>query len=88
MFETNLAVIGNVLTAPEWRRTSTDNTLVANFRVASTSRRFDRETGNGWASEVKVIDSLGPAGIPPNSANAGGMPAPPGGRRSVIQKQQ
>ena len=26
---------------------------------------FDRETGNGWASEVKVIDSLGPAGIPP-----------------------
>ena len=26
---------------------------------------FDRETGHGWASEVKVIDSLGPAGIPP-----------------------
>lgn len=26
---------------------------------------FDRETGNGWASEVKVLDSLGPAGIPP-----------------------
>ncbi|MEU4625244.1 single-stranded DNA-binding protein [Actinoplanes sp. NPDC023801] len=57
MFETNLAVIGNVLTAPEWRRTSTDNTLVANFRVASTSRRFDRETGNwvdGHSLRVRV----------------------------------
>ncbi|GIE81537.1 hypothetical protein Aph02nite_74870 [Actinoplanes philippinensis] len=47
MFETNLVVVGNVLTAPEWRRTTTDNTLVANFRIASTARRFDRET-NRW----------------------------------------
>ncbi|SDT68478.1 single-strand DNA-binding protein [Actinoplanes derwentensis] len=47
MFETNIAVVGNVLTAPEWRRTTTHNQLVANFRVASTARRFDRET-NRW----------------------------------------
>ncbi|MEU4163931.1 single-stranded DNA-binding protein [Actinoplanes sp. NPDC026670] len=45
MFETQLAVVGNVLTAPEWRRTPTGNALVANFRIASTARRLDRETG-------------------------------------------
>ena len=44
MFETNIVVVGNVLTAPEWRRTS-NHTLVANFRVASTARRFDRGSG-------------------------------------------
>ncbi|MFI5936922.1 single-stranded DNA-binding protein [Actinoplanes sp. NPDC051494] len=45
MFDTNIVVIGNVLTAPEWRRTANSNTLVANFRVASNARRLDRETG-------------------------------------------
>ncbi|WP_430783009.1 single-stranded DNA-binding protein [Actinoplanes sp. G11-F43] len=47
MFETNIAVVGNVLTAPEWRRTTTNNQLVANFRIASTARRFDRDN-NRW----------------------------------------
>ncbi|MFI7599003.1 single-stranded DNA-binding protein [Actinoplanes sp. NPDC049681] len=45
MFDTNIVVIGNVLTAPEWRRTAGSNTLVANFRLASTARRIDRDTG-------------------------------------------
>jgi single-strand DNA-binding protein len=45
VFETNVVVVGNVLTAPEWRRTTSTNTLVANFRVASTARRLDRESG-------------------------------------------
>lgn len=45
MFETNVVVVGNVLTAPEWRRTASTNALVANFRVASTVRRMDRESG-------------------------------------------
>ncbi|MEU7906652.1 single-stranded DNA-binding protein [Actinoplanes sp. NPDC049118] len=45
MFETNVVVVGNVLTAPEWRRTASTNALVANFRVASTARRMDRESG-------------------------------------------
>ena len=45
MFETNIVVVGNVLTAPEWRRTVSTNALVANFRVASTARRMDKETG-------------------------------------------
>lgn len=45
MFDTNIVVVGNVLTAPEWRRTASTNALVANFRVASTARRLDKETG-------------------------------------------
>jgi single-strand DNA-binding protein len=45
LFDTNLVVVGNVLTAPEWRRLSSSGSLVANFRVASTARRFDREKG-------------------------------------------
>jgi single-strand DNA-binding protein len=44
MFDTNLVVVGNVLTAPEWRRIASTGALVANFRVASTARRYDRET--------------------------------------------
>ncbi|MFY1636678.1 single-stranded DNA-binding protein [Solwaraspora sp. WMMB335] len=47
MFDTYVTVVGNVLTTPEWRRTTQTNTLVANFKVASTSRRLDREN-NRW----------------------------------------
>lgn len=57
MFDTYVTVVGNVLTAPEWRRTSQTNTLVANFKVASTARRLDRETGrwvDGNSLRVRV----------------------------------
>jgi len=47
MFDTYVTIVGNVLTAPEWRRTKHTGTLVASFRVASTARRFDRES-NTW----------------------------------------
>ena len=47
MFDTNIVIVGNVLTPPEWRHTTKTNTLVANFRVASTSRRFDKDN-NRW----------------------------------------
>ncbi len=47
MFDTTIVIVGNALTAPEWRRTTNTQTLVANFRVASTSRRFDRDK-NAW----------------------------------------
>ncbi|WP_416628687.1 single-stranded DNA-binding protein [Micromonospora sp. LOL_023] len=47
MFDTYVTIVGNVLTAPDWRRTTQTNTLVANFKVASTSRRLDREN-NRW----------------------------------------
>ncbi len=57
MFDTNLVVVGNVLSAPEWRRITSTGSLVANFRIASTARRFDRETGrwvDGNSFRVRV----------------------------------
>ncbi|AEV82187.1 single-stranded DNA-binding protein [Actinoplanes sp. SE50] len=47
MNDTYTTIVGNVLTAPEWRRTNTSGQLVANFRVAATSRRYDRDN-NRW----------------------------------------
>jgi single-strand DNA-binding protein len=50
-------VVGNVLTAPEWRRTTQSGTLVANFKVASTARRLDRDSGrwvDGNSLRVRV----------------------------------
>lgn len=57
MYETRVTVVGNVLTAPEWRRTSNTQALVTTFRVASTSRRYDRATGawvDGDSLRVRV----------------------------------
>ncbi|MFU8852761.1 single-stranded DNA-binding protein [Micromonospora sp. SL1-18] len=57
MFDTYVTIVGNVLTAPEWRRTTQSNTLVANFKVASTARRLDRDTGrwvDGNSLRVRV----------------------------------
>ncbi|MBV1854160.1 single-stranded DNA-binding protein [Catellatospora tritici] len=45
MFDTYVTIVGNALTAPEWRRTQQSGQLVANFKVASTARRLDRATG-------------------------------------------
>ncbi|NMO55602.1 single-stranded DNA-binding protein [Actinoplanes sp. TBRC 11911] len=44
MFDTNLVIVGNVLVAPQWRRVDRNGVLVAHFRVASTARRYDRES--------------------------------------------
>jgi single-strand DNA-binding protein len=49
--------VGNVLTAPEWRRTTQSGALVANFKVASTARRLDRDSGrwvDGNSLRVRV----------------------------------
>ncbi|HWG98522.1 MAG TPA: single-stranded DNA-binding protein, partial [Pilimelia sp.] len=57
MFDTNVTIVGNVLTAPEWRRTTNTNALVANFKVASTARRLDRGSGrwvDGNSLRVRV----------------------------------
>ncbi|MGW3809092.1 single-stranded DNA-binding protein [Micromonospora sp. NPDC005113] len=46
-----------MLTTPEWRRTTQSNTLVANFKVASTARRLDRDSGrwvDGNSLRVRV----------------------------------
>jgi single-strand DNA-binding protein len=47
MFDTNVTIVGNALTRPEWRRFERTNALVANFKVASTARRFDKQN-NRW----------------------------------------
>jgi single-strand DNA-binding protein len=52
-----LTIVGNVLTAPELRRTAQTGQIVASFRVASTSRRYDRMTGDwkdGHSLRVRV----------------------------------
>jgi single-strand DNA-binding protein len=57
MFDTVVTIVGNVITAPEWRRTSQTNTLVAYFKVASNARRFDKESGkwtDGPSLRVRV----------------------------------
>ncbi|MEV4630104.1 single-stranded DNA-binding protein [Micromonospora sp. NPDC049523] len=57
MFDTYVTIVGNVLTAPEWRRTTQSGTLVTNFKVASTARRLDRESGrwvDGNSLRVRV----------------------------------
>jgi single-strand DNA-binding protein len=57
MFDTAVTLIGNVMTAPEWRRTSQTGTYVVTFRFASTSRRYDRATSrwvDGDSLRIKV----------------------------------
>lgn len=44
MYETQVTVVGNLLTDVDGRRLN-DGTAVANFRVASKERRFDRAVG-------------------------------------------
>jgi single-strand DNA-binding protein len=46
MNDTEMTIVGNVVDSPKLRRTRNGH-YVANFRVASTPRRFDRET-NTW----------------------------------------
>lgn len=58
MFDTPITVVGNVLTAPEWRRTTVSGTFVLSFKLASTSRRYDRERGawtDGDHLRVRVV---------------------------------
>lgn len=44
MNETIMTIVGNLVDAPKLRRTKSGH-FVANFRVASTPRRYDREKG-------------------------------------------
>jgi len=57
MFDTPLTIVGNVLVEPKARRTVETNQLAVTFRVASTSRRFNRATENwtdGQSLRVRV----------------------------------
>ena len=52
MNETVVTVVGNVVAAVDRRRLA-DGTAVANFRVVSTQRRYDRSAG-GWVDGDKL----------------------------------
>src|SRR5258706_3167782 len=57
MFETTVTVVGNVLNPPDCRRLLESQTLVTHFKVAATSRRFDKADGrwiDGDSLRVRV----------------------------------
>jgi single-strand DNA-binding protein len=47
MYDTTVTIVGNAITMPEWRRLEKTQVLVAHFKVASHSRRWDR-VANRW----------------------------------------
>ncbi|WP_433376087.1 single-stranded DNA-binding protein [Actinoplanes sp. CA-142083] len=58
MFDTTITLVGNVLANPEWRRIPTSGALVANFKVASTARRYDKENSqwvDGNNLRIRVV---------------------------------
>lgn len=57
MFDTFVTVVGNVLHPPEQRQTSNTGAQVTTFKIASTARRMDRQTGkwiDGNSLRVRV----------------------------------
>ncbi|SHH02503.1 single-strand DNA-binding protein [Jatrophihabitans endophyticus] len=56
MNETTMTVCGNLVDSPRLRRTKNGH-LVANFRVASTQRRFDRDKG-AWVDGDTLFVSV------------------------------
>ncbi|WP_280273531.1 single-stranded DNA-binding protein [Nocardia wallacei] len=53
MYEANTAVIGNVVTHPV-RRSLPSGEQVVSFRMASTARRFDRDSGS-WVDNGTLL---------------------------------
>ena len=53
MFETHMTVVGKLITEVDQRRLA-DGSAVANFRVVSTERRFDRDV-RGWTDGDKLF---------------------------------
>ncbi len=56
MNDTYITIVGNVVDAPRLRQTSA-GIPVASFRIASTSRRFDREAGQ-WADHERLFATV------------------------------
>lgn len=56
MNDTMMTLVGNVVDQPRMRRTKNGN-IVTNFRVASTSRRFDREQGQ-WIDNATLFVNI------------------------------
>jgi len=63
MFDTYVTIVGNALHEPEWRKTANTGALVCTFKIASTARRFNRDTrqwvdGNSLRVRVTCWRSL------------------------------
>jgi single-strand DNA-binding protein len=74
MYDTYVTVVGNVLHEPEWRRTANTGALVTTFKIASTSRRLNRDTGqwvDGNSLRVRVNCWRGLASNVKNSVTRG-----------------
>ena len=56
MNDTYITIVGNVVDEPRLRTTSSSGVPVLSFRVASTSRRLDRETGK-WQDSDRLFAS-------------------------------
>jgi single-strand DNA-binding protein len=57
MFDTYVTIVGNVLHEPEMRKTTNTGAIVTTFRIASTARRLDRQSGkwiDGNSLRVRV----------------------------------
>jgi single-strand DNA-binding protein len=66
MFETQVTVVGNLVTDVDKHRLS-DGTAVANFRVASSERRYDRAGGTWVDGNSLYIDVRCWRGLAENS---------------------
>lgn len=53
MFDTVVTIVGNVLNTPELRRLPSARAAVAKFKVAATSRRYDRDHGR-WVDGASL----------------------------------
>lgn len=47
MNDTYVTVVGNLVTQPELRRLESSGATLVNFRIGSTARRYDKDSG-GW----------------------------------------
>lgn len=57
MNDTYITIVGNVVDEPRLRTTNSSGVPVLSFRVASTSRRLDRETGK-WQDSDRLFATV------------------------------
>lgn len=69
MNETTMTVVGNVVETPKLRRTRSGH-WVANFRLASTTRRFDREHGRWIDASTLFVNVTAWRGMAENIAQS------------------
>lgn len=74
MYDTHVTVVGNCLHEPQWRKTANTGAMVTTFKIASTARRLNRDTGqwiDGNSLRVRVNCWRGLASNVKNSVTRG-----------------